>query len=148
MRWHWFAALAAIASTIGVGPRSITGDRSGSDTKCITCHAGIEEMHPGFPLSCVDCHGGDGNATAKEKAHVAPSLPRPADLIEMIRAREQGESIDEAKFQARVRSAVAETVQNIAAPSRIASRGSASHGSPRPPGLVEGVMRAVPWVPG
>jgi 5-methyltetrahydropteroyltriglutamate--homocysteine methyltransferase len=39
------------------------------------------------------------------------SLPRPADLIEMIRAREQGESVDEAKFQARVRSAVAETVQ-------------------------------------
>ncbi|HEX5139585.1 MAG TPA: epoxyalkane--coenzyme M transferase, partial [Dehalococcoidia bacterium] len=39
------------------------------------------------------------------------SLPRPADLIDMIRAREQGESVDEAKFQARVRSAVAETVQ-------------------------------------
>jgi len=39
------------------------------------------------------------------------SLPRPADLIEMIRAREAGEPSDDAAFQARVRSAVAETVQ-------------------------------------
>ncbi len=39
------------------------------------------------------------------------SLPRPADLIEMIRKREAGEPVDEAGFQARVRSAVAETVQ-------------------------------------
>lgn len=31
------------------------------------------------------------------------SLPRPADLIEMIRAREQGNGGDEAAFQARVR---------------------------------------------
>ncbi|HEY7466102.1 MAG TPA: cobalamin-independent methionine synthase II family protein [Dehalococcoidia bacterium] len=39
------------------------------------------------------------------------SLPRPADLIEMIRKREAGEAVDEAAFQARVRSAVHETVQ-------------------------------------
>jgi 5-methyltetrahydropteroyltriglutamate--homocysteine methyltransferase len=39
------------------------------------------------------------------------SLPRPADLIEMIRAREQGNGGDEAAFQARVREAVAEVVR-------------------------------------
>ncbi|HWC29081.1 MAG TPA: hypothetical protein VG845_03265, partial [Dehalococcoidia bacterium] len=39
------------------------------------------------------------------------SLPRPADLIDMIRKREAGEHVDEDAFQARVRSAVAETVQ-------------------------------------
>jgi 5-methyltetrahydropteroyltriglutamate--homocysteine methyltransferase len=39
------------------------------------------------------------------------SLPRPADLIEMIRAREQGNAGDEAAFQARVREAVAEVVR-------------------------------------
>jgi 5-methyltetrahydropteroyltriglutamate--homocysteine methyltransferase len=39
------------------------------------------------------------------------SLPRPADLIDMIRAREQGNPGDEAAFQARVKSAVAEVVR-------------------------------------
>lgn len=46
---------------------------------CIRCHAGIEEMHPGYPLSCVDCHGGDGNAATKEAAHVLPKVPPPGD---------------------------------------------------------------------
>jgi 5-methyltetrahydropteroyltriglutamate--homocysteine methyltransferase len=39
------------------------------------------------------------------------SLPRPPDLIDMIRRRENGETVDEAAFRDRVRSAVAETVQ-------------------------------------
>jgi 5-methyltetrahydropteroyltriglutamate--homocysteine methyltransferase len=39
------------------------------------------------------------------------SLPRPADLIEMIRARQQGNHEDEDAFQARVREAVAEVVR-------------------------------------
>ncbi|MEM1450828.1 MAG: hypothetical protein AAGI22_17035 [Planctomycetota bacterium] len=43
----------------------------GSDG-CLRCHQGIEDMHPGFPLSCVDCHGGDGEAREKSRAHVAP----------------------------------------------------------------------------
>ncbi len=36
------------------------------------CHAGIEEMHPGSPLGCIDCHGGNATATKKELAHVHP----------------------------------------------------------------------------
>ena len=46
---------------------------------CISCHEGIEEMHPAYPLSCVDCHGGDGEATDKDKAHVLPKKPPPGD---------------------------------------------------------------------
>jgi 5-methyltetrahydropteroyltriglutamate--homocysteine methyltransferase len=40
------------------------------------------------------------------------SLPRPPDLLEMIRAREDGEPLDAGAFAARVRSAVAEVVRN------------------------------------
>src|SRR5438128_1516050 len=39
------------------------------------------------------------------------SLPRPPDLVEMIRAREQGESVDAAAFAARTRSAGREVVR-------------------------------------
>jgi len=39
------------------------------------------------------------------------SLPRPADLLEMIRAQAAGQPVDEAAFAARVKMAVAETVQ-------------------------------------
>jgi 5-methyltetrahydropteroyltriglutamate--homocysteine methyltransferase len=39
------------------------------------------------------------------------SLPRPADLLEMIRAQVGGEPVDEAAFAARVQSAVTEIVQ-------------------------------------
>jgi 5-methyltetrahydropteroyltriglutamate--homocysteine methyltransferase len=39
------------------------------------------------------------------------SLPRPLDLIDLIRNKEQGEMVDQAAFDARVRSAVEETVK-------------------------------------
>ena len=39
------------------------------------------------------------------------SLPRPADLLDMIRAHNAGQPVDKAAFAARVTSAVAETVQ-------------------------------------
>ena len=47
------------------------------------CHVGIEQMHPLFALSCVDCHGGDDRKLAKSSAHVARPLdfgefPKPA----------------------------------------------------------------------
>jgi hypothetical protein len=54
----------------------VLGLESGS---CVTCHRGIEEMHPGYPLTCVDCHGGDGTATDKDKAHVLPKQTPPGD---------------------------------------------------------------------
>jgi len=47
-----------------------------SDEGCLRCHDGIEEMHPGFPLSCTDCHGGDPDAKTKGEAHVKSTLQR------------------------------------------------------------------------
>lgn len=46
---------------------------------CLTCHFGIEEMHPWEPLSCTDCHGGDGTAETMEQAHVSPRRQPPND---------------------------------------------------------------------
>ncbi len=37
---------------------------------CLTCHAGVESMHETVEITCVGCHGGDGAAREKEKAHV------------------------------------------------------------------------------
>ena len=49
---------------------------------CISagCHVGIEDMHAELgnakpSLGCVDCHGGNADATNKEKAHVHPLDP-------------------------------------------------------------------------
>lgn len=54
--------------------------RTGAPSQgCIQCHAGIEDIHPGYPLSCVDCHGGNGTAATKETAHVLPKAPPPND---------------------------------------------------------------------
>ncbi|MCC6670647.1 MAG: hypothetical protein IT458_06280 [Planctomycetes bacterium] len=73
-------ALASLAhwepGATGAGAHRAPG---GPATGCVTCHVGIEEMHPWFALSCVDCHGGDGTAVDKGKAHVAATLPRPGD---------------------------------------------------------------------
>jgi hypothetical protein len=50
-----------------------------ADIGCVSCHSGIEDMHPWAPLGCVECHGGDGAAKTKEGAHVRPSHPPFAD---------------------------------------------------------------------
>ncbi len=42
---------------------------------CVTCHKGIEEMHPKFELTCTQCHGGDPKAATKDDAHVKPARP-------------------------------------------------------------------------
>ena len=34
---------------------------------CLNCHKGIEDIHPSFELTCVECHGGDDTAATKEK---------------------------------------------------------------------------------
>lgn len=59
---------AAVAS--GHGPVGTRGAAPVQEEGCLECHSGIEEMHPGFPLSCVDCHGGDPDAKKKSEAHV------------------------------------------------------------------------------
>ena len=46
-------------------------------TGCITCHQTVKDPHfsESVQLGCTDCHGGDPNATVKERAHVLPQFP-------------------------------------------------------------------------
>ena len=47
-------------------------------TGCLSCHAGSSDPHKdelAVHLACVDCHGGDGLATALEDAHPRPRHP-------------------------------------------------------------------------
>jgi len=50
-------------------------DAKSTGCKSAGCHVGIEEMHPGSPLGCIDCHGGNATATKKELAHIHPRDP-------------------------------------------------------------------------
>lgn len=75
--------LAGVERRSGTGTGTGTG--TGASNTCVTCHAGIEEMHPGWPLTCVECHGGDDTQTTKELAHVLPSTAVPTD--ERVRGR-------------------------------------------------------------
>ena len=85
MRSFAVALIAALVTSLLGGAFASSGDATvsipgartvvpapalaGSDG-CLVCHIGIEDMHPGFPLSCVDCHGGNGDAREKARAHV------------------------------------------------------------------------------
>jgi hypothetical protein len=61
-------------------PAAAQGNKSiRAQENCLTCHFGIEEMHPWEPLTCTDCHGGDPKAETAEAAHVKPKKPLPAD---------------------------------------------------------------------
>lgn len=83
----WLAAAAlclAAASAVRGAPLSSEVDAAAAqDTRpaegCLACHAGIEDMHPQAPLSCVDCHGGDARGRTKEEAHVPGRVPRGED---------------------------------------------------------------------
>ncbi len=55
---------------------------------CLSCHKGIEDIHPWSTVSCVQCHGGNDEATTKETAHVKVTV-RPAGD-----ERVAGQSID------------------------------------------------------
>jgi hypothetical protein len=49
----------------------------GEDDGCLTCHGAIENATEdmGFELACTFCHGGNGQATTLNRAHVLPTLP-------------------------------------------------------------------------
>ncbi len=66
------SATAAFGQATGAGS-------NGVDTGCMSCHAGTEQMHPWLPLSCTDCHGGDGLAMTIDDAHVTPRIGWPSD---------------------------------------------------------------------
>ncbi|MBI5852782.1 MAG: hypothetical protein HZB39_17360 [Planctomycetes bacterium] len=81
-----FASLAALALAIGIvtsafaPPRTLAAPAADPlRNGCLECHAGIEDIHPGHKLSCVECHGGDAEATTQERAHVRPAAGLPGD---------------------------------------------------------------------
>jgi hypothetical protein len=47
-----------------------------------TGHEGLEDAHPALALSCVDCHGGDDTAAARNEAHVS-NIARAPELRSM-----------------------------------------------------------------
>ena len=70
------------------GPRGARGQETAdvSASGCLTCHAGLEDMHPEAELTCVACHGGDDSATSEKRAHVAEPKRRGED--ERVAARD------------------------------------------------------------
>ncbi len=81
-------ASASIAIGIASGFFLLTGfagddpqpqQKAASDSRtCVQCHQGIESMHSDgdgeIGITCVGCHGGNGEAAEKNKAHVPPRL--------------------------------------------------------------------------
>jgi hypothetical protein len=53
-------------------PLAASSGANAEDSGCVSCHEGIEPMHPQAELSCVDCHGGDGASRNKLEAHAKP----------------------------------------------------------------------------
>ena len=73
------AALAVVRDDAGADGMAAPRAQRKADPGCISCHQGLEVMHPWDPLSCTDCHGGDGRARTKEAAHVTAKRPAPND---------------------------------------------------------------------
>lgn len=70
-------ALAVLVLALAAEPAR--GRQAGAGETCLTCHFGIEDMHPWEPLTCTQCHGGNPKAETKEAAHVRPLKPLPND---------------------------------------------------------------------
>jgi hypothetical protein len=53
-------------------PVTIVPTLTGEPERCLSCHAGIEEISPAHPIrafGCVICHGGNALALSKARAH-------------------------------------------------------------------------------
>ncbi len=79
--WLAFAASAPPLGAPLAGPPATpdltTVQAEAGSVGCLTCHAGIEPIHASAAvrLTCVDCHGGDGEARTKDAAHPKPRFP-------------------------------------------------------------------------
>jgi len=65
---------------LGDLPNPDIEDIPAGEAGCVGCHrpltgegerVGIEDAHPWFSLTCVDCHGGDASASTRAGAHVS-----------------------------------------------------------------------------
>ncbi len=63
----------------------LLGSSSPEENRCLDCHRGIEAMHAVFPLTCVECHGGNATAATKEAAHPGSirSIPNDERVLPM-----------------------------------------------------------------
>lgn len=70
------AAEAAHPHAMGAAATQVKAGRTVAPSEgCVGCHATARDPHPTPQgLSCADCHGGDGTATTKEKAHPRPRI--------------------------------------------------------------------------
>jgi hypothetical protein len=82
-------------------PDPDTQDVPPGEGGCVGCHRplgptgerhGIEDIHPWFELTCVDCHGGDGLANTVRGAHVRNPAGTPAFLRNL--SADQLDSVD------------------------------------------------------
>ena len=76
------AALLLAAAAAAIAPRGRAADEMPAKSRngsCAVCHTGIEEMHPWSPVTCVQCHGGNADAPAKEQSHVVVGRRPPGD---------------------------------------------------------------------
>jgi hypothetical protein len=83
----WVALVIALATarawSVAVSQNLATAKGStvaGDSRSCLGCHRGIESMHGDGDMeigaTCVGCHGGNGNASDRTKAHVPPRNKR------------------------------------------------------------------------
>lgn len=72
-------ALPLLCITVASGRTDTSTRNTNLTNSCLNCHLGIEEIHPGYKLSCVDCHGGDDTKADKKEAHVLPKRLVPND---------------------------------------------------------------------
>src|SRR5262245_41138302 len=82
LRWAAPALLVLSVAGATVAPvpdAAREGNTRSGDAGCVTCHAGIESMHPQGDLGCVACHGGNGAAATEAEAHVHPPATRSVD---------------------------------------------------------------------
>lgn len=82
--WSWIIGFAALSCTQSV-------EFSGQETGCLDCHRpigtlGQEVAHEDVALRCVDCHGGDPNATNQDEAHVSGPELGALSAQEMLEA--------------------------------------------------------------
>lgn len=84
-----WASRPATAPDVAALLAKAAGEYDAKSAGCVAsgCHEGIESDHPKstVKIGCTDCHGGDGTATAKEKAHVLPADPERATKTASVR---------------------------------------------------------------
>lgn len=72
-------AVAVLGLALGPSATAQHEPAAAAGGTCVTCHAGIEDMHPAALVTCVQCHGGDDTGQTKEQAHVARRTRPPGD---------------------------------------------------------------------